>query len=288
MEIDEGKLYQACYELDRFWTGVKTIKELHKITSMSKKDIKSWLANQVLWKVHTLPPIEMHHLHYDVIKHNGQHQLDLLYMPHNLFEGSMYKYILTIVDVASRYKAGRPLGTKNPSEVVFAFEEIYKRGGVLKYPKTFQCDNAYEFKSEMTKLLEKHNVEIQRATTKYKHTHPAFVEAFNKELAKLLIKLMDVHGLQDPEKVSTIWVKNLNRVVNKMNNTESSMTGMKPKFAIKLDTVSLNKTNPKETVLPKDGLHRYIYQLDEQYGDQKRRATDLIWSKNTYRLDQIV
>ena len=40
-----------------------------------------------------------------------------------------------------------------------------------------------------------------------------------KELAKLLFKQMDAQELQDPEKVSTIWVKNLNKTVNKMNNT---------------------------------------------------------------------
>ena len=167
-------------------------------------------------------------------------------------------------------------------------EAIYKKGGVFKYPKTFQCDNGSEFKNEVTKLLEKHSVEIRRATTKYMHYHTAFVEAFNKELAKLLFKPMDAQELQDPEKVSTIWVKNLNKTVNKMNNTVSSMIGMKPKDAIKLDTVPLDKTYPKETVLPEDGLYRYLYQPGEQHGDQKRRATDLIWSKNTYRFDRIV
>ena len=166
-------------------------------------------------------------------------------------------------------------------------EAIYKKGGVFKYPKTFQCDNGSEFKNEVTKLLEKHNVEIRRATTKYKHTHPAFVEAFNKELAKLLFKPMDAQELQDPEKVSTIWVKNLNKIVNKMNNTESSMTDMNPKDAIKLDTVPLDKAYRKETVLLEDGLYRYLYQPGEQHGDQKRWATDLIWNKNTYRLDRI-
>ena len=45
-----------------------------------------------------------------------------------------------------------------------------------------------------------------------------------------------------------------------MNNTVSSMIGMKPKDAIKLDTVPLDKTYPKETVLPEDGLYRYLYQ----------------------------
>ena len=96
----------------------------------------------------------------------------------------------------------------------------------------------------MTKLLEKNKVQIRRATTKYKHTllqHTAFVEAFNKEF-----KPMDAQELQDPEKVSTIWVKNLSKIVNKMNNTESSMTGMSPKDAIKLDTVPLDRTYPEE------------------------------------------
>ena len=89
-----------------------------------------------------------------------------------------------------------------------------------------------EIKNEVTKLLEKHNVEIRRATTKYKHIHRAFVEAFNKQLAKLLFKRMDAEELQDPEKVSTIWVKKLNKTMNKINNTVSSMIGMKPKMQL--------------------------------------------------------
>ena len=140
----------------------------------------------------------------------------------------------------------------------------------------------------MKKLLEKHSLEIRRATTKYKHTHTIFVEAFNKKLVKLLFTPMDAQELQDPEKISTIWAKNFNKTVSKMNNTEFSMIGMKPKDAIKLDTVPMDKTYPGETGLPEDGLYRYFYQSSKQHGDQKRRATNLIWSKNTYRLDQIV
>ena len=200
----------------------------------------------------------------------------------------MYKCILTGIDVVSRYKVARALRTKKSSEVAFIQESIYKNGGVFKYPKVFQCDNGSEFKNEVTKLLEKHNTDTRRATTKYKHTHTVFVEAFNKELAKLLCKPMDAQELQDPEKVSIIWVKNLNQIVNKMNYTKSSMIDMNPKDAIKLDTVPLDKTYPEQTVLPEDSLYRYLYQPGEQHGDQKRRATYFIWSKNTYRLDRIV
>ena len=47
---------------------------------------------------------------------------------------------------------------------------------MCKNPKLFQCDNGSDFKSHVTKLLEKRNVDI-RKTTKYKHT--ALVEDFN-------------------------------------------------------------------------------------------------------------
>ena len=99
---------------------------------------------------------------------------------------------------------------------------------------------------------------------------------------------MDAQELQDAEKVSTIWVKNLNKTVNKMNNTVSSMIGTKPKDTIKLETIPLDKSYPEETVLPEDRLYRYLYQPGEQHGDQKRRATNLTWSKKPYRLDRIV
>ena len=146
-----------------------------------------------------------------------------------------------------RYKVTRPLRTKKSSDVAFVLEAIYKKGGAFKYPKTFQCYNGSEFKNEMTKLLEKHSVETRRATTKYKYTHTAFVEAFNKELAKLWLKPIDAQELQDLEKVSTIWVKNLNKVVNQMNNTVSPMISMRPKDVIKLDTIPLGKKKSRRS-----------------------------------------
>ena len=174
---------------------------------MSKKDTKSWLAKQALWQVYIPPPKEINHPHYDVTEPNEQHQFDILDMPDNLFEGNTYKYILTGINVASRFKVARPLKTKKSSEVAFVLEAIYKKGGVFKYPKAFQCDNGSVFKNKVIRFLEKCSVDIRRATTKYKHTQTAFVEAFNKKLKKLLFKPMDAQELQDLEKVSAIWVK---------------------------------------------------------------------------------
>ena len=37
----EEKLYQVHYQADRLWTGGNAIKQVHKITSVSKEDIRS-------------------------------------------------------------------------------------------------------------------------------------------------------------------------------------------------------------------------------------------------------
>ena len=74
------------------------------------------------------------------------HQFDVLYVQSDVVYGTEYKYILTGVDVASRYKVARALRSKKADEVAFVLEAIYKKGGDFKYPKTFQCDNGSEFK----------------------------------------------------------------------------------------------------------------------------------------------
>ena len=130
------------------------------------------------------------------------HQFDLLYMPSDTLYGSKYKYILAGIDAASRCKVARPLRTKQARNVAEMIADIYKVGP-LKFPKIFQCDNGSKFKGDVTKTLEKNEVKIQRVTTKYKHTHTAFVEALNKILAERLFKVQDAQELNDPEKVSS-------------------------------------------------------------------------------------
>ncbi|XP_057299233.1 uncharacterized protein LOC130629873 [Hydractinia symbiolongicarpus] len=125
---------------------------------------------------------------------NKMNQLGLLYMPHDRLYESIYKYILTGFDVTSRYKVARPLRTKKASEVAEMIKDIYK-AGPLRYPKTFQCDNGSEFKSDATKMLEGKGIKINRATTRYRHTSTAFVERYNNVLAERLFKPQDAQEL---------------------------------------------------------------------------------------------
>ena len=152
--------------------------------------IKQWLSRQAFWQVHLPAPKRVDRPHYQVTIPNEMHQFDLLYMPSDTLYRNRHKYILAGIDAASRIKVARPLKTKQARAVAEMIADIYKVGP-LTYPKIFQCDNGSEFKSEVTKMLEKQEVKIWRVTTKYKHTHTAFVEALNKILAERLFKVED-------------------------------------------------------------------------------------------------
>ena len=234
------------------------------------------------------PPKRIDHPHYYVTEVNKMHQADLLYLPHDLVYQNTYKYTLNVIDVASRYKASRPLKTKKASEVADMLRDIYKKGP-LRYPKELHVDNGTEFKADVSKLMKEHDVKMVSVTTKYHHNFTAFIERFNKSLGERLFKAQDAQELQNPTKDSKIWVKYLQKAVTRLNSEKTRMLGMTPAKAVKLDNVELKvKPYPEEKVLPVDGLYRYLYQPGELEGGDRRRATDMIWSWNTFRLDRIV
>ena len=108
--------------------------------SKPKKDVKPWLAKQALSQVHIPPSKDINHPYCDVTKPKQLHQFDPLFETYNVFKGKTYKYILADLDIVSIYKVTRALGTKKASVISFVLEAIYKKGGVFKHPKVFQCD----------------------------------------------------------------------------------------------------------------------------------------------------
>ena len=206
--------------------------------------------------MHLPAPKRVNRPHYQVTTPNEMQQFDLLYMPSDTLYGNKYRYILARIDATSRYKVARPLRTKQARNVAEMIANIYKVGP-LTYSSIFQCDNGSKFKGEMTKILEKHEVKIWGVTTKYAHTHTAFVKALNKILAERLFKAQDAQELSDPELVSSRWFKHLYGLADELNDTETEMIGMKPKDAILLDQVPLvnRESYPPEDTLPEDGLY---------------------------------
>ena len=238
---------------------------------------------------------------FDVFVPNEVHQADLLFLPHDrpLRSRKTYKFALTVVDVASRYKEAEPLSTKESAEVATAFSTIYKRSR-LKWPKLLQVDPGREFMGEVNKLMKSKNVKIRRGE-KALHRSQAIVERFNRTLAEKLFGhqyaqeyLSAAASSKSSNARSREWVARLPDVINSLNKESTRLTGKIPLEAIKLPEVkhlSSSKSRPKtkvESLLPRGVKVRYLYQPGELEGGERRRATDPIWSLDFYEIRQVM
>ena len=129
---------------------------------------------------------------------NDIHQADILFLPHDRYEKKVCKYALNIVDIASRYKGSYQLAIKSSKEVAQALQWIYGNTSST-YPKTLIIVDGKEFYGDTTKLMEKHDVIIQRGDPS-QHRSQGIVERFNRTLADRLFSYQYHKELEDPSK----------------------------------------------------------------------------------------
>ena len=200
-------------------------------------------------------------------------------MPHDKFKRKTYKYALNIVDVASKYKGSYQLTTKNAKEVAQAFQWIYENTP-LNYPKTLIVDGGKEFYEDMTKLMEKYDVMIQRGDPSH-HQSQGIVERFNRTLADRLFSYQYYKEFEDPSKSNREWVSRLQNVVSALNNEKTRLIGMKPVDAIKQTLVEQGFSQPtkkyEEKLLDVGTKVRYLYEPGElegyQYKGERRKQS---------------
>ena len=290
------KLSKIYYSPKGYWKGVSAIDKLAKEAGVSKKEASAFLKKQTVWQIYLPSPKYIPRAKFSVSAPNEVHQADLLFLPHDRpGKGKkLYKYALTVVDVASRYKEAEPLSSKESGEVVKAFEKIYSR--VLKWPKLLQVDPGREFMGKVNEVMKKHNVSIKRGEAG-QHRAQAIVERFNRTLAERLFGhqyaqeiLLEARGGKNVR--STQWVSRLPDVVKALNNEETRLIGMKPVDAIKKKEVKAMSSAPQklkdEIQIPSNVKLRYLYAPGELEGGERRRATDPNWSLETYTIDSIV
>ena len=287
----DRKLERRYYSPQGYWKGISAIKKLAVAAKVPEVVAKEWLFKQALWQIYLPAPRYIPRPKFDVPTPNKVHQADLLFLPHDKVGRSTYKYALTVVDVASRFKEAQPLTSKNSDEVAKAFKTIYTRGP-LKWPQILQVDPGREFMGAVTKEMENHKTSIRRGRPEI-HRDQAIVERFNRTLAERLFGYQYAVEMRSNEgQRSTEWVKRLPSVVSALNNQVTRLIGMKPAAAIKEKAVVsqpatkyLRPVGLNEKKLPSIVLVRYLYQPGELEGGVKR-ATDPIWSLKVYNLER--
>ena len=129
------------------------------------------------------------------------------------------------MDVASRYKASVPIGARSvvdrqgiltSNTIARAFGKVYDDPECpLVWPKLLITDRGSEFKGDCEKLLKDHNVDFQKAKSKYTM---GIVERFNRTLTEKLFLSQDASDILTLhlDKRSRAWIKNLPIVVRKL------------------------------------------------------------------------
>ena len=289
----DAKLAKTYYSPGGYWKGFAAIKKLSEAAKVPEETVKKWLFKQALWQIFLPAPKRIPRPKFDVPTPNKVHQADLLFLPHDKLPRGrkVFKYALTVVDVASRYKEAEPLTSKNSDEVALAFKRIYKRSP-LKWPELLQVDPGREFMGAVTKEMENHKTYIRRGRVDI-HRDQAIVERFNRTLAERLFGHQYAVEMRMPEgQRSTAWVKRLPEVVAALNNEVTRLIGQKPAVAIKEKNVYAKPSTPylrpvgeREKKLPSLVNVRYLYQPGELEGGVKR-ATDPIWSLKVYNIER--
>ena len=180
----DTKLSALYYSPKGYWKGIGAIKnspqQLGPPKTLPRNGSKSRPSGRS-----TCPSQGTFHAQkFGVTVPNEVHQADLLFLPHDRVGRKTYKYALTVVDAASRYKEAEPLATKEAKEVAAALEKIYRRSP-LGWPKLLQVDPGREFMGAVNQLLAKHGVQVRRGRVDV-HRDQGIVERFNRTLAERL------------------------------------------------------------------------------------------------------
>jgi len=271
------------------------------------KKVRDWLKNQNEWQKYAPKPKYIPRVSYGkIVRPNHVDQCDLMRLTEDKVGRKVFKWVLTVVDVASRFKYAIPLTSKNSSEVAKAFKKIYENPSIpLTYPRLLQCDGGKEFMGKTSKLMREHNVSI-RVIGAYSHRGVAIVERFNKSLAEILYKVQyAVESISSNHKLIREWVRHLPMVLDYLNNYPtrlirapgSSKWGLAPIKAIALERVeSRPSTSYKrpvgknEITLKKGDTVRYLLANAEWEGgmENQRRATDPVWSPSVHPIRKII
>ena len=179
---------------------------------------------QAVWQIYLHALEHIPKPTFDVESPNVVHQADLLFLPYDrsLRVKKVYKYALTVVNVASTFKAAEPLTSKDSSDVSKTSQTIYNREP-LRWPKVLHVDPGHEFTWEVTK----HYVKIRRENVNVQGDQE-IIERFNRTLGERLFAFQYSKEMNFKErKTSTDWVKRLPEVVLALNSKFTRLIGNK-------------------------------------------------------------
>jgi transposase InsO family protein len=212
------KLYYDPEEFSSYGGARRLYSRLKEIDpKITENDVKKWLRKELTYTLHK--PIRFKFKRNKVVafSHNEQWQADLADMKSLSRHNLGYKYILTMIDVFSKYGFAKPIKNKTPKEIIRAFQEVFSSG--FK-PLTLQTDRGTEFVNQSFHKFLKLK-EIKFFTSKNQTIKCSVVERFNRSLKNRLYRYFTAKG-------TSKWVDVLQDFVDSYNKSFHRSIKMAP------------------------------------------------------------
>ena len=153
------------------------VARLRHAAQSSKKVTNEWLKAQRTYTLHKPARLRYDTRPYKTAGIDQQWQADLVEMiPYERINDG-YRYLLTVIDLFSRYAWAKPIKNKTGKEVMRAFQEIFDAGRVCQ---RLQTDEGKEFANRHVQhLLNLRNIRFFTVKSQFK---AAVCERFNRTL----------------------------------------------------------------------------------------------------------
>lgn len=192
------------------------IRPLARYSGSPIKTVTKWLSSQDTYTLHK--PIRKTFPRRKTFAKgiNDLFQADLVEMQSMSRANDGYRYILTCIDVFSKYAFAIPLKDKKGSTVSAAFETIFAE----RTPVFLQTDRGVEFLNHQVQdVLRKHDV--RHYSSLNDDIKAACVERYNRTLKSRMYRYMTHHH-------TNRWVDALQSIVDSYNRTVHRSIGMPP------------------------------------------------------------
>ena len=183
---------------------------------------------------------------------DDQWQVDLVDLSNISGSNSQSKYILTCIDVFSKYAWAVPMLNKSASSSTKAFTTILKDGRI---PKSIYSDDGNEFKGECKRFLESKGIQILISKTKVK---ASVVERFNRTLKEKMYRFFTFN--KDVKKKSNLLNKRYIDILPQLLQSYNSSYHR----TIKMTPNDVNKSNEEKVYfnlygyLPNEGDETFL------------------------------
>lgn len=188
-----------------------------KYIGITRDEVDAYLSSNAEYNMNTL---RKHKINKPILarQKNELWCLDLIDMGRELGEINYNKrYIMTVVDVFTRYTYIELLKAKTATACSTALQKIVKRA--RDKPRSILTDNGTEFKAEFNEYLEANDI-LKRETRTYTPQANGICERANKEIRKIIRAIMIRYNTN----VFTPYIKTIEKIKNNNYHTTIKTT----------------------------------------------------------------